>query len=281
MIEERKRLIYDYVNGNYIEDISKLRNDYMFMMDVINYTNDRHIYYSCSDEVKCNYEFVKFLINKFKNKKQFICYVVDKYLNNTPEDDINRFELLIIFCDILNSLGVDYKGLTYNIKKLSFYKDNICEISNLIKNGKLDNLESGLGFSYIISKYESSKVICDYFAYNYMTEIFYNNMVYRLEDLIHNCFSTKDELLNYGIYNFIINYIGCYDKVLANYLSANKKDLKKIELSILNIINNWNNYVCSNEKIRLGKENGNDFLLDVVNSNSNRFLGVKCYKKVK
>jgi len=126
MIEERKRLIYDYVNGNYIEDISKLRNDYMFMMDVINYTNDRHIYYLCSDEVKCNYEFVKFLINKFKNKKQFICYVVDKYLNNTPEDDINRFELLIIFCDILNSLEVDYKGLTYNIKKLSFYKDNIC-----------------------------------------------------------------------------------------------------------------------------------------------------------
>lgn len=281
MTKDRKRLIHDFIEGNYIENISELKNDYMFMIDVINYTNDRSIYYLCSDEVKCNLEFVKFLINKFKNRKQFICHVVDRYLESVDENDITRFELLITFCDILNSIEVDYNALTYSIKKLSFYKSAIDEINNLINEGKIDNLESGLGFSYIISKYGNSKVITDYIAYNYVSEIFYNNKNLRLEDVLHKMFATSDELIKYGVVDFILDYVKRYDEVLSNYLLLNRENIKKVELSINYIINNWDDYVCTNDCTLLKKENKTEFLCGVIDLNTDRIVGTICPKKVR
>lgn len=280
MTRERGKLVHDYVNDNYVPNISDLRNDYMFMIDVINYTKDRSIYFSCSEEVKCNYDFVKFLINKFKDKKQFICYVVDKYINNVDEEDMTRFELLIMFCDILNSLGIDYDTLTYNIKKLDLYKKTMGEIFELINDGKIDNFESGLGFSYVVSKYGNSDIICDYFAHNFITEIFYNTKNLRLEDLLHKMFSTKEDLLKYGIYDFILDYVGCYDKVLAIYLSDNKKNIKKIESSIINIINNWDNYVVD-DRLDENIDSKYKYIYDVVCLNSDRIFESSSLKKIR
>ena len=35
MTKERSRMVYDYVKGNYIENVSDLENDYLFMIDAI------------------------------------------------------------------------------------------------------------------------------------------------------------------------------------------------------------------------------------------------------
>ena len=45
-------------------------------------------------------------------------------------------------------------------------------------------VESNLGFSHIISKYGDNKVITNYFAYNFLSEIFYCSYQLRLEDLL-------------------------------------------------------------------------------------------------
>ena len=58
------KIVNDYIYGNDIEeyDIGQLENDPVFMMQVIDKTNDKKMYKFCSDEVKNNYEFVKFII---------------------------------------------------------------------------------------------------------------------------------------------------------------------------------------------------------------------------
>ena len=62
-----KKVIMDYVCGNDIVgyEIEQLENDHRFMIDVIKYTGDKRIYKLCSDKVKNNPDFVKFLVDFF------------------------------------------------------------------------------------------------------------------------------------------------------------------------------------------------------------------------
>lgn len=57
-------LVRKYINGEDLKDISmdELENDPNFMLSVINVSKDIKMYNFCSDEVKCNYDFVKKLI---------------------------------------------------------------------------------------------------------------------------------------------------------------------------------------------------------------------------
>ena len=60
-------LVEKYINGEDIEDYSldELENDKNFMMLVISQTTDRKMYNYCSESVKSDYEFVKYVILKF------------------------------------------------------------------------------------------------------------------------------------------------------------------------------------------------------------------------
>ena len=57
-------LIEKYINGDDLGEysIEQLENDKDFMTSVINYTNDVKMYSLCSDELKKDYEFVKYLV---------------------------------------------------------------------------------------------------------------------------------------------------------------------------------------------------------------------------
>ena len=64
-----KKLIFDYISGNDINNfnIDALEEDYLFMIDIINYTKDKATYNWCSDVVKNNHEFVKFILTTLKD----------------------------------------------------------------------------------------------------------------------------------------------------------------------------------------------------------------------
>ena len=83
-----KRIIDAYINGNDIENysIEELENDKKFMMMIITLTNDKNFYNLCSEELKGNYEFVRFVIQKFNNDINFICKVADFYLNVVEDE---------------------------------------------------------------------------------------------------------------------------------------------------------------------------------------------------
>ena len=81
-----RKLIWDYINGYYIENVDALENDYKFMMDVINITRDKNMYNLCSEEIKSNYEFVMFVIDLFKDDIDFICEIANQYINVVEEN---------------------------------------------------------------------------------------------------------------------------------------------------------------------------------------------------
>ena len=60
-----QELITKYINGEDIEKYSleELENDRIFMIKVIEYSNDLNMYNLCSDNLKKDYNFVKFLFS--------------------------------------------------------------------------------------------------------------------------------------------------------------------------------------------------------------------------
>ena len=83
-----RELINRYINSEDITiyDIDELENDKDFMMQVISVSGDNNFYNLCSDNVKCDYEFVKYLIIKFKHKIDFVCEVADYFLSHVGKE---------------------------------------------------------------------------------------------------------------------------------------------------------------------------------------------------
>ena len=94
-------LVEKYINGEDIEDYSldELENDKNFMMLVISQTTDRKMYNYCSESVKSDYEFVKYVILKFKSDINFITQVADHFFDNKNLYE-ERLELSIIMSDL-------------------------------------------------------------------------------------------------------------------------------------------------------------------------------------
>ncbi len=116
-----KKLIWDYITGEEIANVEKLEEDSDFMIDVITITQDKKLYSLCSDTIKRNYEFVKFMVEQFKNDKEFIVKVADFYLATVDKQDVTYYELVIIMKKILKyenlgeSKNLDEAIYRYNI----------------------------------------------------------------------------------------------------------------------------------------------------------------------
>ena len=214
------KLAQDYINGNDIEGytLEELENSKDFMKLVINITNDKNMYFFSSDNLKKNYDFVKFLIDKFKNKIDFICDVADYFLDN-KEDCVEKFELEIIMSNILKTQNEKkYKkysltaGIRYISKKIEIEGYNI----EREKDKSIPNV--GAGFYLIYDEYYNNEIILNYFAKRMIDDILKENNI-NLEEIIHKNFKTKEQFKKFGINNYIINLIGCYDNMLSDYIS--------------------------------------------------------------
>ena len=82
-----ERLIKAYVNGDDLEgyDIEELENNASFMKSVILYTNDKNMYNLCSSELKSNYDFVSFIIDRYNKDYEFIDEVAINYIDLSNE----------------------------------------------------------------------------------------------------------------------------------------------------------------------------------------------------
>lgn len=247
-----KKLIVDYVNGNDIDnyDIDELENDYRFMIEVIKYTKDKSMYNLCSLEVKNNYEFVKFMIDFFKDDKRFVSGIVDGYLGKIPKDDIRRCELLVMLDDIISYDDEIDMDLKYSIQRDGFYESKRVEVAFILQsldNGKSDK---DLGFYYILDEYVSSKIITDYFAKRMVKEIFYSNDL-KFEEFIHSQFKDCRDIEKIGINNYIVKYVSGLDSDLGDYIHANIGLVSDVKKELERVISNWDNYVdrVSREKI--------------------------------
>lgn len=240
-----KRLIYNYVNGLDIDkDIDELENDPKFMMQVLEFTKDKNMYNLCSLEIKKNYEFVKFVIELFKDDLDFIVEVADYYLMNSRRESVNTKELIVL----MNNLTAKNKrsvASTYSLRAIAFYVNELSKIhlylreNNRIK--QLDNL--GLGFIFMIDEYSTSQIITDYLASKLINSIFYENENYKFEQLMHLLIKDINQFDKNRINSFLIDNIRKKDMFLAQYVSCHINLLDKVKQDIDIIEKRWDLYL--------------------------------------
>ena len=250
MTKYNKKLVFMYINGLEINDclLQKLENTPGFMKEVITKTNDKKMYFLCSDNLKKNCSFVKFLILKYRDDKKFICKVADYYLKNV-NSVFEKTEIAVIMANLMS--GVD-KYNKYELISSSQYFQFLKEIDTIKNNDNVDNnvkQDLGLGFKIILERFNNNEYVLDYYAKRFIFGIFYKN-INNLEMLLHESFSDNSEINVYGPDRFIIDFISKFDCSLALYAKKNPKLIKNVYTLIQSYINNWVYYEQLNEEIK-------------------------------
>ena len=243
--------------GNYSEE--ELENDRDFMMHAIKYSNDPKIYDWCSDELKKDYDFVKYLVLKFKDNYNFIKKVANYFLENN-NDGLKRRELNIIMSELLPD------DIDYNLVSLTQYKiETLLNERTKMEYPEVED-EMGYGFSVICDEFGSSDIILHNYAKRIIDDIIENNKI-NWEKLLHKEFNTAQEVENIGIRNYIIKFLMGYDLVLSSYVQNHLDLISDIERKIKVVLMNWNTYAGKKERERYNRMLGmvEDYL-DLIDS---------------
>lgn len=237
------RLVENYIEGKgriSNKKLEKLENDADFMKCVFNKSNDHKLYRLCSNELKMNYDFVKFLVYKFKDNVDFIDTVADHYIQNS-NNDMNNFELSIIMKELTKeceTVCIKY-GLTVEVVSLT--DEGILES---VKNDLIDDYTKniyGLGFMYLEHQYEGREIILNNYAKRLIINLYYNNKK-ELEVELHNKFKTFDNFKEYGTNSYLIDYIARFDYNLSVYVQTRTELLESLNDGLLYLSMRWNSY---------------------------------------
>lgn len=248
------KLMNQYINGSILDEdtLNKLENDYNFMKNCIILTGDKKLYNLCSDELKNNFDFIYFLIQKFYDDDEFIDKLIMNYIEQDKKNN-NRvisktLELALVALDNLKNdrLIIKYRALLY-----STYKCETIVIRNIIYEFERDNEYKKLnlfmkGFIILYNDFIDSKLVL-----NYMSKLFLNEIVNEhnldIEELLHNNFLSYEDLKSYGLNCFIIDYVKKYDRLFSDYLSCNI-DIINNYIDIDFIKKHWDIYNKNNER---------------------------------
>lgn len=228
---------YDEDLFNYIRNNKKyynkeqLESNSSFMMKVIEITNNKKYYNNCSYYVRTDPFFVKYLINKFHDDIEFIKEVVNYYLIHGDFYEENYIEILVIYKLIVKNIETRYEEELTRI-----YEEDKRRISNYKKSDVILNQMLGLGFYYIIKKYDNNKIIKWYYATKFLDELC-DQIIIKLHKK-----NKKYEDID-RINCFIINYVFCYDMYLGDYISINIEVLNGIKEKIKEDYDNHSNII--------------------------------------
>jgi len=248
-----KKIIMDYINGEDIDgyDLTELEDDVDFMMLVIIECNDKNMYNMCGDNLKRNFNFIKFLIKKFHDDKDFILMIGQEYMSHC--DELEAIELKIMICDYLN-VGVFDEFMEYRISLDMFYIKQrlICESCIEQLSNVFYKKVNSLGFDIILDEYNHSDVIKNFFAKKMLNEIF-NLSDLDFEKMIHLKFKNKEELYDMGINNFLIKHIYLHDEFLSGYVSVHVNLLLNLNKRITKYLERWDKYemIKNHEKMEI------------------------------
>lgn len=258
-----KKLVRDYIKGNDLDvDLEILENDLDFMKAVIDVSNDEKLYGLCSEDIKYNYEMIKFLINKFHDNLDFIIKVVMDFLDNydhinwykdynedyflEAQESIGELEVLIAIDEYLQKRVLDENTIAIKFRlKEKYTKFRIIvelAASSTNENKLKDTLDKG--FSLVEILFPASYPIKDYYAKSIIDEILMSSEGNTYEDKIHKLWNSLEKPVS--ALKTLIKIVKKYDFELANYIIARPEPFTKYIQEIDSIINNWDNY---NKKI--------------------------------
>lgn len=240
-------LIRNYVWGEDIigHDIDELENDPEFMMEVIKYTKDKKIYKLCSKDVKENYNFIRFMVETFKDDKKFIKGIADDFLE-MKKDFKQNLELLIIMNGLLDKEECFDYGLCLVVAETRIFSEIVGNLQFIENEAVRDTI--GKGFFFIIDSYGDSKIITDYLAKKMVENIFYQTS---LELFLHEKFKKFEQIEDQGINNFIVGYLSNVDSYLSSYIATNISIVSDLNKDIQRVGRNWNIYLDNLNEIRV------------------------------
>ena len=238
-----KKIIFDYVVGNDIDNynIDELENDCEFMKEVFDFTNDKKMYELCDENIKSNFNFVKYLVNKFKDDSIFVLKVASNYLCKA-EDKIDKLEMQLMLDKLFNNDDIYTEKYDNMIEMHTFYFLERFSFDLALEETDDDVKEfMQYGFYWFFEKYKDRELITDFIAKKMIDEIFdfRNNS---LEEIIHNIYKDKSQVDKISSTKFIIDYISNHDYALSNYLSVHVDIIKELKKSVDLIFKNFNYY---------------------------------------
>ena len=238
MINFDNKLINDYINGNDIDAtlLEQLEDNTDFMIEVIKKSNDKKMYLFCGDNVKKDFKFVEFFIQKFKSDTNLINEVATTFLNSRKKSnnfDLEKDTIIVLMNNLTKNIDDD-NLMKYRIESTLF----LTEITIFLQNEKQNNNTfEGLGFNIAESLLEGYDILCDYVAKSFIEDLFYKNK--DLEEIIHNNITNKEYLNEDNIDSFISTFIEHFDTSLNEYLSYDQELLKDLKKDLDRIYKRW------------------------------------------
>lgn len=217
------------------------------MMSVIRYTNDKNMYSLCSDNVKHDYDFVKFIITNFSRDYNFLTMVVNEYLSHIDKEDASYLEICILMGKIAKDNNWD--EFRYDLIATGIYSELTIEIE-VAKRGNLD-IEIGKEFIYIQTLYNGNDTILKYFAKRFLGEIFSSESNYTLEEIVHRKFSSVEKLEKFGEKQFLLEHIATFDEELSCYVQCHIELIEELYKYLKVIKANWDNYLQRINSVKL------------------------------
>lgn len=237
-------------------DIEELEQNEEFMLEVFkyikkdeNYAFDKEkqieeikkIYKFSSQNIKDNFEIIKYIIENYNNDINFICDIATNYLKKTvdyeesddyEEIDWKRFEISVL----MRNLGVennkknDERFYIFYIHSESKYILKRNTYKEVIKRTRKD--EYGRGYMIAYEEYLHSSILQEFMAQRMIRDIFEE---FDLEGYIHEKYKTYNEYMNSNKKTLLIELIKAQDESLSWYATTNIKaldeSLEKINLT--------------------------------------------------
>lgn len=241
------KTILDYIAGNDIEEftLEELEDDIDFMTKVINYTNDKKMIAMCSKRVQEDPNFVKFVLYKFSYDLDFICSIADTFLKKRKKME-SDYEIAIIMTELTgNSKEEPYAKYAIIASTAFLWEMETVTQCKIACNDP--SINSGEGFIFIEQDDSNSAIMIYYYARKLIDHIFIYHSI-NIEDILHDRFSSIKELEEIGINTFLIQFLGTYDKALANYIIAHIDLLDSLKEEIKKIGENWDFYASKRER---------------------------------
>lgn len=276
-------LIEKYIDGDDIDDfeLDYLESNYVFMTRVIMQTNDKKMYDLCSDELKGNFKFVEFLIKKFHDDKMFVDNVILNFYCFCDESDRKKYDYINYFKDVISDKNkliphfdyfiencenqalvlellsqlskdrdafLDY-AIKFNVQIVAWMADAHISVEK-IDDPKVKKI-LGMGFVILRDEFCESELVVNEFATRYIRDIFYNEH-FDIEKFLHESFTSKEAIIEYGLNRFISDYLESQDHFLAEYVLIRPHLIKDVLKDFNKALDNWDNFNLKNSDNRIG-----------------------------
>ena len=251
-------IVNDYLNGK-IKDINKINdlyNDMEFMKRLLMQTRKIEYYKLCSNELKSDLKFVKFLASMFEDNLNFIFEVFNNYVHLKGERNLELVEVLYKAKEFLDTREKEI-DITYTMayrRRMIYYNEYMQDKIN----SYLDEFDSTyknenlFGFNIMKTVFKKYKHAPGYFADYYLSKIFKKRY---FEEYIHDKYKTQDELNVDDSIIVLQEFVKFHDLGLYNYCLTHKELLESKLMQLRDVKINFNKYLEDKKEDKSAKFN--------------------------